>query len=502
MKRVLPFLLALTSAGCAYYNAMWSAERYAKDARKAERRGQLSEARSQWAQAAVKAERVAIRHPRSRWADDALTLQAEGLARSGACDEAADVIKRVRASVTEQALLERVALVAAECALSARQLTQAEAAVAPALASRDDARRSRAELIAGQTAALRLDYDAAVTHFERSRETAARPARARALIAAERTPEAARVIESLTGPEFETDRADLLARLATAPGGGPDSASATLDRLLARGKRIPFQEQARLLIADADRRLAHGHYDAAAGRYRRAAAVAPAATSEAGMAALGIQRVLIAGTRERSELKPIEAELARLSLEPGAVAAKRMLDLVRQTAIIPETPAAGFRAAELARDSLGAPALAGSLFLELAARDTASLFAPKALVAAIALLPERRDSIAAELDARYATSPYTRAFHGEPSVAYAAAEDSLARALGVQIARSVAAPAGAGGGSRVDLPVPGPRGPHLEDANLGRALARARPSNRAAPAAGRDRPPPPPPPPPAGPDRP
>ena len=212
--------------------------------------------------------------------------------------------------------------------------------------------------------------------------------------------------------------------------------------------------------------------------------------------------MLIAGTRERSELKPIEAELARLSLEPGAVAAKRMLDLVRQTAIIPETPAAGFRAAEFARDSLGAPALAGSLFLELAARDTASLYAPKALIAAIALLPERRDSIVAELDARYATSPYTRAFHGEPSVAYAAAEDSLARALGVQIARSVVGPAGAGGGSRVDLPVPGPRGPHLEDANLGRALARARPSNRAAPAAGRDRPPPPPPPPPAGPDRP
>ena len=35
MKRALPILLALTSAGCAYYNAMWSAERYAKDARAA-----------------------------------------------------------------------------------------------------------------------------------------------------------------------------------------------------------------------------------------------------------------------------------------------------------------------------------------------------------------------------------------------------------------------------------------------------------------------------------
>jgi len=120
-----------------------------------------------------------------------------------------------------------------------------------------------------------------------------------------------------------------------------------------------------------------------------------------------------------------------------------------------ETPGAGFRAAELARDSLGAPALAGQLFLEVAARDTASLYAPKALVAAIPMLPERRDSIAAVLDTRYAASPYTRAFHGEPSVAYAAAEDSLARELGVEIARSSAAPVGA----RFALPVPGPRGP-------------------------------------------
>ena len=79
--------LALSTllAGCVYYNAMWSAERYAKDARKLDARGQVSEARSQWAQAAAKAEVVAIKHPHSRWADDALALQAEGLARSGSC---------------------------------------------------------------------------------------------------------------------------------------------------------------------------------------------------------------------------------------------------------------------------------------------------------------------------------------------------------------------------------------------------------------------------------
>jgi hypothetical protein len=120
-----------------------------------------------------------------------------------------------------------------------------------------------------------------------------------------------------------------------------------------------------------------------------------------------------------------------------------------------ETPGARFRSAELARDSLNAPILAGQLFLDAAAADTGSVYAPKALVAALAVLPDRRDSIAALLDARYAASPYTRVFHGEPSVAYAAAEDSLARALGVAVARGATVLLG----PRTELPVPGPRGP-------------------------------------------
>jgi len=73
-------LLALCGggmAGCAYYNAMWSAEQHAKGARKAEAQGQESEARSEWAQAAAKAEAVVIKHPKSRWVDDAWVLQAE-----------------------------------------------------------------------------------------------------------------------------------------------------------------------------------------------------------------------------------------------------------------------------------------------------------------------------------------------------------------------------------------------------------------------------------------
>ncbi|MGH7519826.1 MAG: hypothetical protein ACREMI_00960 [Gemmatimonadales bacterium] len=485
MRPALALLLTVSSTGCAYFNSMWTAERYAKDARQFERSGRMSDARAQWALAAAKAERVAIRHPRSRWADDALTLQAEGLARSGACEEAGDVIARVRQSVKDRALLERAELADAECAVAARLPTQAEAALALPLASKDGSRRSRAEYLAGQAAALRRDYAAAVTHFERSMDAAALPARTSALLAAGRLPEAAAALETVTAPQFETERADLLAQMAA---GGPEAASAALDKLLVRGKRMAFQEQARLLIADADRRLARGDYDEAALRYRRAAQVAPVASTEAGVASVGLQRIVIARARQSSDLKPVEAELARLSLEPGAISAKNLLEMVRQALRAGETAGAGFRSAELARDSLGAPALAGQLFLDVAARDTGSLYAPKALLAALPMLPDRHDSIVAVLDARYAASPYTRAFHGEPSVGYAAAEDSLARELGVQVARSSASRLGA----RFDPPIPGPRGPQLDDAELQPAAvtkaAAPRPPVTRTPAPARDRP--------------
>jgi hypothetical protein len=470
---------------------MWSAERYAKEAQRLESRGQDGEARSQWARAAVKAESVLARHPHSRWADDALVLQAEALARSGLCVRAERAITKARATIKEASLRERAGLAGAQCALAAARPGEAEAALGEALVSQDAARRSRAEYFAGDAAAARLDYDAAVEHFRRSREPGALTGRTRALLAGGRATDAAALVDTLADARLrDTERADFLADLAAV--GGADAASAALDRLLGRA-RLPFAEQARLLIADGDRRLTHGDYDAAAARYREAMAVAPVTTNEAGFARVQVQSVLAARAAQRSDLAPIIEELTRLSREEGGGAGggrgQRLLELVTQAATAPQTPGARFRAAEIARDSLNAPVLAGQLFLDAAAADSGSVYAPKALLAALALLPERRDSIALLLDEQYSMSPYTRAFHGEPSVAYAAAEDSLARELGVQVAR-VTPPAGA----RVDVPLTGPRGPWLDDAPLPRraASAVARPGEPPLPHPGeipsRDRP--------------
>jgi len=458
VRRVAVSVIALSVGlgGCVYYNAMWSAEQHAKDARSFEQRGQLSDARSAWALAAEKAGNVALRHPRSRWADDALALEAEGLARSGACDEAADPIGRLRANVTDAVLRERVELAAAECAVAAAHPLEADRALALPLQSRDAGRRSRAEYLAGTSAALQLDYAAAAIHFARSHDPVAIAAHARALLDAGQSQEAAAVIDVLPPTAaFEVERADLLAQLASV--GGPETASRALDRALARG-RLSATEQARLLVADANRLLAHGAYDLAASRFRQAVLAAPVGTLEAGVAQVGLEQVRVSRAATRDELAPVVTALTRLGNDIAAAQAKRLLDLIRLAIAIPETPGARLRAAEIARDSLNAPLLAGQVFLDVAAADTGSLYAPKALLAALPLLPDRRDSIARLLDSRYATSPYTRAFHGDVSVAYAAAEDSLARELGVAVA-----PAPAPVVAHVDLPLPGPRGPLLDD---------------------------------------
>jgi hypothetical protein len=333
---------------------MWSAERHAGEAKRLERLGQVSEARAEWTQAAAKAEAVTLRHPRSRRAGDAAVLQAEALARSGACQDATQRLAEARERVTQVSQRERIDLAAAECAVTAGRPLEVDAALVGPLGSTNADRRSRAEYLAGEAATARMDFAAAVVHLNRSHE----------------------------------------------PG--------------AREKALVAQQQA-----------------------------------------------VIGQAARRSDLVPALAELSRLQhTERGTDDAGRLIALLAAVAVTPETPAARFHVAEVARDSLQAPLLAGELFLE-AAGDTAWRYAPKALIAALSVLPERRDSIIAVLDSRYAGSPYTRAFHGEVSVAYAAAEDSLARELG-----------GPDGGGRAHssnawirvpfgAPVPGPRGPKL-----------------------------------------
>ncbi|HEX4574745.1 MAG TPA: hypothetical protein VH158_06395 [Gemmatimonadales bacterium] len=459
MTRATALVLAgACVAGCGYYNGMWSAEHLAGEARKLERQDRAGEARTYWAQAAVKAESVLVRHPTSRWADAALVLHGEALARSGACAPAAAPLARAIATVRDPALLERARLARAECALDANDPATAGRALAGVTESSDAARRSRAAFDAGRVAALEGDEEAAAEWFRRSAAPGALAARVRALVAAGRVADALEWTDTLAhGPVEETAWAAMLIDLRRAA--GLEATSRALDRMLAH-RQTPRGVRARLWSADGDALLAGGRTAAAAARYAAVVALVPD-SSEGQVARVRALRVLCVAAESVPQLAAPSAALERLLQGGGGVAqseGQALIALIRRIAHQQDrSTGERFQLAEAVRDSLGAARLAGRLFLELARQEPASLFAPKALVAAAALEPERHDSLVAVLDARYATSPYTLALRGEQSPGFAAAEDSLATALGLAAGRASSRFVG-----RVALPVPGPRGPPLD----------------------------------------
>src|SRR5215204_4414086 len=60
---------------------MYNANRLARSARKAERDGRTFEATSLWGQVATKAESVVVRHPTSKYAEEAAILRGVAFAR-------------------------------------------------------------------------------------------------------------------------------------------------------------------------------------------------------------------------------------------------------------------------------------------------------------------------------------------------------------------------------------------------------------------------------------
>jgi hypothetical protein len=477
-RRVLcaPSVLGLALAGCAYYNGMWSAERLARDARRQEARGLTAEARLSWGRAATKAESVLVHHPSSRWADDALVLQGEGLAWSGACPAAAQPLARALREVNDAALRERAAIAAATCALSQGAGDRAERLLGAVLGSRDGRRSSAASYLAGRAAVLRGDPAEAAERFAHSDLPEAAPSRVGALAAAGRPRDAVALLDSVARRDDDESRwTDALSDIART--GGMETAADALDRLLARGK-LRAGPRARLLIADGDRQRQARRFTQATARYAAAASLVPD-SAEAGVARVHALLAEVAQLTAPGQLDSVADRLEGLTRSTSGAAPAELRDLTRWIADARSEDTSGiaaFRSAERVRDSLAAPALAAALFRRFAVRHPGSIFAPKALIAAGQLQPETLDSVESVLRTRYADSPYALAFHGAASPAFQATEDSLAVALGV--GRAVVFTARPLDEIQVAPPRTGPRGPELDPPVIERAAGRVVPGPR------------------------
>jgi hypothetical protein len=127
----------------------------------------------------------------------------------------------------------------------------------------------------------------------------------------------------------------------------------------------------------------------------------------------------------RSDLLPAIADPRARALVHNI----RMVEVLNRHAESTAQPVALFAAAELARDELGAPVLAASLFLAYARIAPQSPWTPKALLAAGALRPDSAPAIHARLEP-YANNPYVAAIQGRTDAeAFQAAEEGLSKVL-------------------------------------------------------------------------
>jgi TolA-binding protein len=423
-------ILILGLQGCVYYNGMYNANRLANSARKAEREGRTFEATSLWGQVATKAESVVVRHPRSKYAEEAAILRGVALARMGQCEQALPALSRIGVASVRSDLTEDAWLAAGRCQFTLGNIAAADAAFASLLNSKDPNRRREARYQHARTQRYLGNYAEALQALEGNTEPRATRERLLSLAGAGRLPAAMALADSLiTRGDTAQPWDSLVTSLAQQ---NVRSASQLVDRLRRLPGR-PAETQARWLLEDG-LRLADIDTARASARFREAIAIGGTGDA-AGRASLQLVRLNL-----RSVVSPQELSISISTL--GELAKKYRgaawdLELLSRSAAgvlaASDSTTAGspqgdlrlFLAAETARDSLKAPRLAGVIFHRIVNEWPDSPYAPKAVLAAQQLDPTWADSARALLETRYAYSPYLAMIRGEDDSGYRQLEDSL-----------------------------------------------------------------------------
>jgi hypothetical protein len=431
VKRFLPLLLLAVLGGCVYYNGVYNAKRLAGRARKAEREGRTFDASGLWGQVAVKAESVLVRHPTSKYADEARVLQGTALVRMRNCPAALPGLEAVLAAGREQELVEQAAILVGGCRSAMGDPLSAMSAYGRLTASRDSGRRNLALFAHGRALRVSGDYQAALDELGRSSHPEAQGERAAALAGLGRLPQALAIADSLIARRDTLAPWDSL--VAAVARRDPAAASDLTDRVVSAELQVPLE--ARLLIADAMRlRLA----DSARSEARLKTAERLGEGSVLGAEArLNAVLIRLAAAEEIPALEAQALQLEELGERAGPVAprAAQLAAVVRRTALAADSTPAGtprgdlrlFVAAEMARDSLGADRFAARQFRRVATEWSDSPFAPKALLALVLLEPAHGDSLREVLLQRYSGSPYVALVEGGQVPEFEVLEDSLRR---------------------------------------------------------------------------
>jgi tetratricopeptide (TPR) repeat protein len=428
-----PLLRAVLAAtmlgGCVYYNGMYNANRLANSARKAEREGRTFEANNLWGQVATKAESVVVRHPNSKYAEEAAILRGLALARLGQCEQALAPLGRLAVANVSTDLREDVWLATGRCHLTLGNMPAADVAFAQVVDSRNPHRRHEARVQRARTLRHAGKYEEVLAALEGMKDRRALAELLLALAGAGRVPEAMFLADSLIAQGDTTLPWDTL--VVTVAHQDPSSASILVDRIRRLSGRTA-ESQARWLLEDGIR-LFQVDTARAAARFREAVKVGGSG-SVAGRASLQLVRLDLRAVSHPQQLSPLIQTMRNLAKNQSVAAELTQLSttsaeiLSTSASLMPGSPQGDLRlflAAEAARDSLLAPRLAEGMFLRILNGWPESPYAPKAILAAQQLNPTWADTARALLESRYVDSPYLAMVRGEEASAYRQLEDSL-----------------------------------------------------------------------------
>ncbi|MBA3259732.1 MAG: hypothetical protein H0T68_09740 [Gemmatimonadales bacterium] len=442
LARLAPAALGvMLLGGCVYYNGMYNAKRLAGSARKAEREGRTFEANNLWGQVITRAESVVVRHPRSKYVEEAMTLKGIALARLGQCPDAVVPLARVSVFDARGETGEEAALALGRCQLELGDPVAADLAFSHVVESADPVRRRDARLHRARALRQLGRPDQALLALEGLSGPKASEERLLSLGAAGRQADALALTDSVLAVNDSVRHWDSVITIVGRH--SPATASALVDHLGSRAN-VAAEIRARRLYQDGERLQASDSIRAL-DRFRRAARVG-IGTDPGDRASLQLVRRSLARTRTVAELSPVADSLAQLaaggrSAAQEAKALRQILIAVRAAADSSGTMAEQgdlrlFLAAESARDSLLAPALAAELFRQVVETWPDAPYAPKALLAGRVLDPEWGEAMRPLLEERYASSPYLAFLRGEDPTGYRELEDSLqAYAYGAETVR-------------------------------------------------------------------
>jgi hypothetical protein len=433
MKMTRCVALTLTAAllgGCVYYNGMYNTKRLAGSARKAERDGRTFEANNLWGQVITRAESLIARHPDSKYVDEALVLKGVALSRLNQCDAAVAPLGRVSLLPDHEDVTEEASLALGRCQLQLGYPAAAEVVFARVANSKDPVLRNEARLLRARALRETGRPQDGLAMLEGVTGPKAQSERLLGLTGAQQRGAALALADSMLATEDSTGTWDTL--LVSVGRTDPITASALVDRLERKPETSP-PARARLLFDDG-MRLAGVDSAKSEARMRQASSLD--SVGDAGeRARLRLTRLKISRATSVAELPPLAEELDARVARKGTVAgeAGQLRESIGHILTANDSAAAGavqadlrlFLAAESARDSLAAPALAATLFRTIVEVIPDSPYAPKAILAGQALDPVWGASAIPLLEQRYAASPYVSMLRGEEPYGYRELEDSL-----------------------------------------------------------------------------